>query len=214
MVNVSLFNDNVKTLKRNDCNLLGVDNDIDAIKLWLNNYDKHTNKLYRSVIERFYSWLQLTNSKDLRSLKIEDIQNYRSFLSSPFDSWCGKALPRKHHNWRPFIKKLSQTSINLHISIIKSLLSYLHTAGYMPYSFQKLIKVQYRYNEINSSDEYLSQNSYVRLRRNIIKFYGKDAIRYTFVLDLFFILVYVALKQRLVLLVMCLYEMVNSGSRS
>jgi site-specific recombinase XerD len=101
-------------------NRSGVDNDYQAIQLWLSTLpaDSHTWRSYRKEAERFLLWAILERGKPLSSLLTLDCIAYRDFLSDlgrmndqswssvyaiPQAQWLGKrGTPRWSALWRPF----------------------------------------------------------------------------------------------------------------
>lgn len=105
---------------RGERNKSGVDNDYDAIQLWLRTFPKDSNTYlaYRSQAERFLLWCVLERGKPISSLDTIDTIAYRDFLwdlgrmspetwntvyKIPESSWLGKRnTERWSPNWRPF----------------------------------------------------------------------------------------------------------------
>jgi site-specific recombinase XerD len=101
-------------------NRSGVDNDYDAIHLWLSTLpaEGHTWRSYRKEAERFLLWAILERGKPISSLLTPDCIAYRDFLSDlgrltdanwaqlytiPQEKWMGKrGTPRWSALWRPF----------------------------------------------------------------------------------------------------------------
>jgi site-specific recombinase XerD len=101
-------------------NRSGVDNDYDAIHLWLSTLpsDSHTWRSYRKEAERFLLWAILERGKPLSSLLTPDCIAYRDFLwdlgrmndqswstvyTIPQSQWLGKrGTQRWSALWRPF----------------------------------------------------------------------------------------------------------------
>lgn len=143
------MNDFVKTLFNN--NQIGVyvndtqkiNNDIDAINLWLFEFKQSTNTLtsYRQSAERFYLWLQHKSMK-LSDVTRETVLEYQEFLENPhpYDIWCGPSKPREDKDWKPFIKGLSANSVRLNLQILGSLYHYLILNQYLNSNPWRLIK--------------------------------------------------------------------------
>ena len=105
---------------RGDRNKSGVDNDYDAIQLWLSTYqkDSHTWRSFRKEAERFLLWAILERGKPISSFNAMDCLAYRDFLwdlgrlsneswslvyKIPEGQWLGKRnTERWSDNWRPF----------------------------------------------------------------------------------------------------------------
>jgi integrase len=119
-------------------NLLGVDNDLAAVEMWLRSKraeegDKEspTVRSYRKEAERLVLWAILVRKKPLSSLDVGDANAYLSFLLSPPPEWCGA----RHHQrwsplWRPLEGPLSDASLGRSHSILKSLYAFLQSQSY------------------------------------------------------------------------------------
>lgn len=118
-------------------------NDIDAIRIWLQEFvnSPNTTTSYRQTAERFIMWLYIQNL-GLKDVDRELIQEYQIFLQTPIpqDLWCGPAIARNHPNWKPFVKGLSQSSINLNLQILGSMFQYLIEGGYLVRNPFRLIR--------------------------------------------------------------------------
>lgn len=122
------------------CTLLEAQTDIDAIAVWLNELAMIPNTYIsnRQSVERFYLWL-LYIGKDLKKISREIVQQYVAFLEDPqpADKWCGPAVGKYftdgsvNPKWRPFIKGLSERSINLNLSQLAKFYDYLAKGGYL-----------------------------------------------------------------------------------
>jgi site-specific recombinase XerD len=119
-------------------NLLGVDNDLAAIEMWLRSKrrgegkgESATVRSYRKEAERLVLWAILVRKKPLSSLDVGDANAYVSFLQSPPPQWCGA----RHHQrwsplWRPLEGPLSEASLGRSHSILKSLYGFLQSQSY------------------------------------------------------------------------------------
>ncbi|MFZ6773906.1 tyrosine-type recombinase/integrase [Undibacterium sp. SXout7W] len=105
---------------RAERNRSGVNNDYDAIQLWLKLVENNANtyRNYRKEAERFLLWSVLERGKPLSSLMADDCIAYKSFLNdlgrlTP-EAWCDKYRMAQDHwlgkrntqrwspQWRPF----------------------------------------------------------------------------------------------------------------
>jgi site-specific recombinase XerD len=119
-------------------NLLGVDNDLAAVEMWLRSKragegakESPTVRSYRKEAERLVLWAILVRKKPISSLDVGDANAYLSFLQSPPPDWCGA----RHHQrwsplWRPLEGPLSEASLGRSHSILKSLYAFLQTQSY------------------------------------------------------------------------------------
>jgi site-specific recombinase XerD len=126
----------------NQSNVLGANNDIDAIAIWLREYKDNVNTTtsYRQCVERYYLWVYY-RGKQLNTITREDLQDYQDFLADPQpkEMWCGKRMP-KGPDWKPFVSGLGVSSIRLQFWILKNLYNYLVAADYLAKNPFLLIK--------------------------------------------------------------------------
>lgn len=187
---IKRYFDNVSVIKAHNknSNLLGANNDIDAINIWINNLNNsNTIRNYRYIVERFYTWLQVFNyGISLSELKTQHIQEYKDFLKSPDINWCGPAKSKCNENWKPFVKGLSNSSIQTQIRVIKTLLKYLYDAGYIEFNIAALIRNRDRVNNTITHEKYLTIDEFANVIRTLELLHPVDHVRYTFVLKLMF----------------------------
>jgi integrase len=126
-------------------NLIGAQNDIEAIMSWLEEFidSPHTYRTYQKESLRFILWTYYQAST-LQSLKKQEIHRYREFLThlEPQTLWCEKMdiyLGQKKQ-WQPFKGPLSESSIKTSMTILSGLFNYLHHAQYVKANPFKLIK--------------------------------------------------------------------------
>jgi site-specific recombinase XerD len=114
---------------------LAADNDLQAIQVWLAEYQDSPQTLrnYRKEAERLLLWALLERGKPLSSLSREDCLLYQAFLADPQprDRWCGPRALRLSAAWRPFEGPLSPASQRVALLIINALFGYLVEAGYL-----------------------------------------------------------------------------------
>lgn len=124
-------------------------NDIEAIQAWLLKMapGSHTARACRKEAERFLLWCVLEAGKPLSSVRAPEIQAYLHFLSQlgrqsphawmlehrrPQESWLGpRGIDRWSVRWRPFEGPLSIASQRAALSLLKGLMRFLHTTGYL-----------------------------------------------------------------------------------
>lgn len=115
-------------------NVLGADQDIQAITKWLQRYQKspRTFESYGAIVERFYLWSLLERRLAMSSLTEEDIESYAGFMAKPPLDWIQtRQTPRNSKDWRPFRKPLSAQSRQLNMTVISSMLKSLTISGYL-----------------------------------------------------------------------------------
>ena len=172
-------------LNRGDRSILNARNDLEAIYAWLKEHerDPHTFRAYRKEAERFLLWSILEKGKPMSSLSVEDCLDYRNFLWDigkevknedgkygleteewskiyriPQAQWIGRrGAERWTKDWRPFEKKLSQSSQNTAIVIVQSLLQYLSDKGYLQVNPMKKMKKLTRHAKRLDASRALSQ---------------------------------------------------------
>ncbi len=112
------------------------DNDAEAVAVWLAEKataSTHTANAYRKEAERFLFWLGdqgLTISDATR----EHYLLYARFLRNPepAEKWCsGIRVNRQEPRWRPFERPLTPGTAKQSLTVLKSLISYLHTKGWL-----------------------------------------------------------------------------------
>lgn len=125
-------------------NILGTNDDMEAIILFLNKHSSSHNtfKKYCNEIERLLLWLEYKKF-NLTDLSKEDIVEYYDFLRSPLpiEYWVGpslhKFLPNRKCNpqWKPFKKqKMNHNSAILSIRAISSMFKYFQQNYYVKYN--------------------------------------------------------------------------------
>jgi integrase len=124
-------------------------NDIEAMEAWLRQMKpgSHTARACRKEAERFLLWCVLEAEKPFSSAHAAEVQSYLHFLSQlgrqppeewmrdhrlQQESWLGpRGVDRWSVRWRPFEGPLSTTSQRAAMSLLKSLMRFLHSAGYL-----------------------------------------------------------------------------------
>lgn len=124
-------------------------NDIEAIQAWLLQMKpgSHTARACRKEAERFLLWSVLEAGKPLSSAYATEVRAYLRFLSQlgrrspeawaleyriPQENWLGsRGVDRWSVRWRPFEGPLSIASQRTALSLLKSLMQFLHAAGYL-----------------------------------------------------------------------------------
>ncbi len=112
---------------------IAANNDVDAIRVWLDEFkdSPHTLRSYRKEVLRLWLWSTQVMSKPFSSLTREDFQAYKSFLENPPTEWCNSASPRRGASRRLFDGPLSPQSVRQAMGILSSLFIYLVDAGYL-----------------------------------------------------------------------------------
>lgn len=120
-----------------DCGI-DADNDLDAIRSWLNRYaaDHHTFRAYRKEAERFLLWAVIEQGKALSDLSVEDCTAYKAFLANldPDTNWrwiSPIARARFSEYWCPFTGPLSPPSQKHALTIITSMFGWLCSQSYL-----------------------------------------------------------------------------------
>lgn len=118
-----------------DPNRLGVETDLDAVRLWLGGYDDRaaTQQAYQHAVERLFNWSLVERHKALSSLDDDDIFAFEQFLENPQPQrqWiCAKGTSRLANNWTPFICPLSQGTRLVTLTILRLMFDWLASTGY------------------------------------------------------------------------------------
>jgi len=122
------------TFRSADANTLGAETDAEAIAVWLARHHerRRTQQLYTRIVERFYLWCLLVRRKPLSSVDEQDMMAYKAFLMAPPADWVQRRhTARGSPEWRPLRGALSASTTRLDMSVIASLFSELHKAGYL-----------------------------------------------------------------------------------
>ena len=109
--------------------------DFDAIQAWLDEYMTHraTHASYHKEAERLLLWSVIQCRKPLSSLTPLDLNAYRNFLRQPDALWVsgGPRLSRRHPDWRPFARPLSEASTHQAITVIHAMFAWLVESGHI-----------------------------------------------------------------------------------
>jgi integrase/recombinase XerD len=101
-----------------------------------------TLKSTKTELARFLLWCQV-QGKSLRTIRVEDLTAYKSFLKDPQPSaqWISKTRwPRLDPRWRPFAGPLGEPSIRQAFRVAKALLTFGVNAGYLRRNAGSLVK--------------------------------------------------------------------------
>ncbi len=115
-------------------NLLGAQDDVQAVQIWLSGLSGHTQRAYRKEAERVALWAALVLRRPLSSLTYEDLLRYRDFLldPQPREQWVGPpGMPRTDPRWRPFSGPLSPASATHALRIVGALYTFWTAKGYV-----------------------------------------------------------------------------------
>ncbi len=121
--------------------LIDAKDDAQAIAIFLNEYkdSAETLRSYAKEIERLLLWCIHVGKVNISSLRREHLSKYQDFLKNPTPkkSWCGPNVGRQtkdgsvNENWRPFVNRLANSSINKTITILDSFFNYLVQSNYL-----------------------------------------------------------------------------------
>lgn len=119
-----------------DACLLEAQDDLHAIQVWLQRYQRqpHTLRAYRKEVERFVIWCVKALRKPISSVSHADALAYREFLfdPKPHDVWCGARSHRRGSpHWRPFEGPLSHSAIKQAVTILHGLYAFLVDQSYL-----------------------------------------------------------------------------------
>lgn len=121
--------------------LIDARNDAEAISSFLNEFrdSPETLRSYCKEIERLLLWCIHIAKINISSLRRDHFLDYQQFLKNPVpkDAWCGPSTGRQNkdgsinEHWRPFVKGLSNASVNKALTILDSFLNYLVQSNYL-----------------------------------------------------------------------------------
>jgi site-specific recombinase XerD len=121
--------------------LIAAHNDAEAISSFLNEFrdSPETLRSYSKEIERLLLWCIHVAKINISSLRRDHFLDYQQFLKNPLpkDVWCGPSTGRQtkdgsiNEHWRPFVKELSNASVNKALTILDSFFNYLVQANYL-----------------------------------------------------------------------------------
>lgn len=121
--------------------LIDAHNDAEAISSFLNEYrdSPETLRSYSKEIERLLLWCIHVAKINISSLRRDHFLDYQQFLKNPIpkEIWCGPSIGRQlkdgsmNDQWRPFVKGLSNTSVNKALTILDSFFNYLVQSNYL-----------------------------------------------------------------------------------
>lgn len=115
-------------------NVLNVDDDLAAIRAWLQRYSgsPRTYRSYFHAAEVFYLWCVWVRRKSLASLVEADLHAFRSFIAAPPADWINpRQADRASDGWRPLRGPLSPQSQRHVFTVVGALYAALHDAGYV-----------------------------------------------------------------------------------
>ena len=121
--------------------LIDAHNDAEAISSFLNEFrdSPETLRSYSKEIERLLLWCIHIAKINISSLRRDHFLDYQQFLKKPepIKAWCGPSTGRQTKDgainpaWRPFVKGLSNTSVNKALTILDSFFNYLVQSNYL-----------------------------------------------------------------------------------
>lgn len=121
--------------------LIDAKNDAEAISSFLSEFrdSPETLRSYCKEIERLLLWCIHVPKINISSLRRDHLIEYQIFLKNPapIKLWCGPSVSRQHkdgsvnENWRPFVKGLSNSSVNKALTILDSFFNYLVQSNYL-----------------------------------------------------------------------------------
>lgn len=121
--------------------LIDAHNDAEAISSFLNEFrdSPETLRSYSKEIERLLLWCIHIAKINISSLRRDHFLDYQQFLKNPepVKAWCGPSTGRQTKDgainpaWRPFVKGLSNTSVNKALTILDSFFNYLVQSNYL-----------------------------------------------------------------------------------
>jgi site-specific recombinase XerD len=128
--------DGSQGVNRGARNHLGQNNDLGAIRAWLDlrPAGSHTRRAYEKEVERFLLWAILERGKAFSSLETVDAIAYRDFLTALPSHWVGPPQNRHTAPWKPFSGPLSPRSQSYAVSVLNALCKWLVGQGYLDFN--------------------------------------------------------------------------------
>jgi site-specific recombinase XerD len=121
--------------------LIDAQNDAEAISSFLNEFrdSPETLRSYSKEIERLLLWCIHVAKINISSLRRDHFLDYQQFLKNPEPTalWCAPSTGRQtkdgaiNPKWRPFVKGLSNASVNKSLTILDSFFNYLVQSNYL-----------------------------------------------------------------------------------
>ncbi|UVA81899.1 MULTISPECIES: site-specific integrase [Pandoraea] len=111
--------------------LIAVNNDLQAIRVWLRSYDANpqTQRAFTNAIEKLVNWAYVARGKPVSSLDKTDFFAFEAFLSNPQPTALWIRHPNQHA-WRPFRQPQSPQSIRFVMDVVRTLFVWLHRVQY------------------------------------------------------------------------------------
>ena len=158
-------------------NVLGADNDHEAIVVWLNTRAKngHTRKAYLQELRRFMAFMLYIRGRPLSSASVGDLEAFRVWLAVPYlpsEGWPAGYMPFKletasANGQATRLRGLAIGSRRRADTTIRSFFRFLHEGGYL--AANPCMKLGRLTGEEISLDELekrqLSPEAYARQRR-------------------------------------------------
>lgn len=124
--------------RRMGANALGADDDITAIKRWLDAFETagkaRTLEAYQREVDRYLIWCRWVGVR-FSETSLKHAQQYQAFLGSIPDGFIGhKRVQRTDPRWRPFRGALSVRSQNYAIQVVAQCHEALQKSGYLHFN--------------------------------------------------------------------------------
>lgn len=138
------------------------DSDAEAAAVWLAeraSASPNTAQAYRKEVERFLFWLS-DQGMAISDAMREDYLRYGRFLLNPQPKakWCSeKRHGRNSPNWRPFQKALTPNTARHSLTIVRSLIRYLHERGWLIANPMPEVKHLVATRSVHRADEIMSR---------------------------------------------------------
>lgn len=124
----------VRTALHNPMNILGVNDDIEAVGMWLRECGRNspnTLQTYKREAEKLLVWASTVKGKGLGELTREDHLDFQEFLTAVPQDWImTRRFKRNNSGWRPFLSQPSASSIAHSVTILYGMMEYLTSSGW------------------------------------------------------------------------------------
>lgn len=165
--------------------LIRASDDLQAMQAWIEARagSPHTARVYRREAERFLLFLAQEKSIDLHSLKVQDINDYKTFLALlgrvdakgwpfrvPQEQYCApRNIPRADPRWRPFEGPLSAKSAQYALVVVGAFLEFLTDVRYLAANPIAGVNIKLAGQDMRSPVKGLSRGQFDLVREHVMQ---------------------------------------------
>lgn len=134
------------TSRRNDLGNIETMTDIEAVRLWLHEYEGNSStfRSYQKAVEILINWALVERRKPMSALNESDIVAFEEFLANPQprSRWISKrGTSRSDHHWTPLVGPLSPRTRLQTLTIIRLMFDWLSI-----YEYRDVFKSHWRHS--------------------------------------------------------------------